>query len=153
MKPLLLKGSMGGINPLITAALIVGYVTVVSATPAFRSFVGLVLAMPGHAYFQMFFACLLIPLITGNATVAAQLILNSFGSGWIASGIIPDVIRPILTTGVSGISVPPHSGGLFGVLEYTGQNHKESYLPMFFSASIPSLTTTLIIIGFALLMY
>ena len=109
--------------------------------------------MPGHAYFQMLFPGALITIITGNATVSSQLTISAFGTSWIAAGINPDVIRPILITGVSGIGLSPHSGGLFGVLEFTGQNHRESYLPMFLSASVPSVITTIILIGLALVLY
>ena len=154
LKQILMKGSMGGINPLITGALITGYVAVVSSTPAYAGFIEWILGMPGHPYMQMFVAGSLIAMLAGNPAVSAPLVCNSFGAAWMASGAInTSLIRPLLTTCFGGTSILPHSGGLFGVMEYTGQDHDKSYMAAFLVCVIPTFTTTLILIGLALLFY
>ena len=151
LKNTLINGSTKSINPVIAAAVISGFVSVVSATPAFAAFVGAIQNLPGHPYFQVFTAGNLITMVTGSATVAVQTTLNSFAETWTSMGMNPDVIERLLVICVGGMSLVPQSGGLYGVMDYTGTTHKESYLHILLSSGIVSLIAAIICILLAMI--
>lgn len=151
MKATLMKGSMACINPLIAAAVITGFVGVIAATPAFKSFVSAIVNLPGHPYFQVLIAGNLTAAITGSAMVAAQIIINAFGSAWLAMGINPEVLTRLITVCVGGSCIVPHSGGVAGILEYTGSTLKECYTRTFTVTGGVLLISSLIVIGLAML--
>lgn len=151
IKGSLIKGSVACINPLIAAAVITGFVGVVAATPAFKSFVTAIINLPGHPYFQILIAGNLFSALSGSAMVAAQIVINSFGASWLAMGVNPEVLTRLLTVAVGGSCIVPHSGGLTGILEYTGSTLKECYGRTFFVTGGVLFISSLVVIGLALL--
>ncbi len=151
IKATLIKGSVACINPLIAAGVITGYVGVVAATPAFKAFVAAIINLPGHPYFQILIAGNLFAALSGSAMVAAQIVINSFGASWLAMGVNPEILTRLLTTSVGGSCIVPHSGGLAGILEYTGSTLKECYTRTFIVTGGVLFISSLLVIGLALL--
>ncbi len=107
--------------------------------------------LPGHPYFQVLIAGNLTAAITGSAMVAAQIIINAFGSAWLAMGINPEVLTRLITVCVGGSCIVPHSGGVAGILEYTGSTLKECYTRTFTVTGGVLFISSLIVIGLAIL--
>lgn len=144
-KKIVCTGAIGGVNPTIMAGVISGFVAVVTSSAAYAGFVAAVQNLGGHPYFQVLISGNVIAFLTGSAVVAANTTMSSFGQAWLGAGISPEILRPLLVVNVSGMSIPPHCGGLSGVMDFTGTDMKESYLPCVLGVMIPSLITSILI--------
>lgn len=139
LKEMLVKSSTGGINPTMNAALITGFVGVVSATPAFASFTQSINSIGGHPYLQVYLATNIISFISASATVSIPLVVNTFGSSWLAAGVNPATLRPLILGNASPFTLGPHSGGLHGVMDFAGSNLKDCYSYCFVAIMLNSL--------------
>lgn len=145
IKDALVKSSTGGINPTIVAALITGYLGVVMATPAYSLLVENIQSLSGGPFIQAFVACSVLSSITGaGGTVAVTPVLDTFKAGWLSAGANAGALRPIMDVSCAGTSILPHSGGLNGVLDFTGSSLKESYGPIFWAVFVNALITGLV---------
>ncbi len=145
LKELLQKGSMGGINPTLTAAVIVGYVTVVTSSNAYGSFVSAITNLGGNPYLQAFLATATISFVCGSGMVAIPTVWQSFGAGWLTAGANPEFLRPLIQASSSPLSLGPHSGGLHGVMDFAGTNLKECYMPCVWAVLVNGVVSGLIV--------
>ena len=139
LKEMLVKSSTGGINPTMNAALITGFVGVVSATAAFTSFTESIQNLGGHPYFQVYLATNIISFVSASATVSIPTVVNTFGASWLAAGVNPAVLRPLILGNASPFTLGPHSGGLHGVMDFAGSNLKDCYSYCFVAIMLNSL--------------
>lgn len=145
LKDALVKSSARGINPTITAALITGYLGVVMASTAYTGLVDGIRNLSGGPFVQAFVACSALAVITGaGGSVAFTPVLTAFKDTWMSAGVNAAALRPIMALPCGGASLAPHSGGLNGVLDYTGSSLKESYGPVFCGIFVNALVTGLI---------
>lgn len=145
LKEAVIKSSTGGINPAITAALITGYLGVVMASTAYTEMVERIKSLSGGPFIQALIACTVLSIITGaGGSVAVNPVLTAFKDTWIAAGVNASALRPIMALPCGGASLAPHSGGLNGVLDYTGSSLKESYGAVFWAIFVNAIVTGLI---------
>ena len=94
----------------------VAFSEVVSATPAFASFITWVNSIPGHPYFQVAVAANAIGVVTASASTTVQITLNAFAQHWLASSLVnPEALTRIVALASVGLS-GPHAGGMFANL-------------------------------------
>lgn len=145
LKETISKSSNGGINPTVTAALITGYLGVVMESPAYSALIDGINRLSGGPFIQAYVACSALSVITGaGGSVAVTPVLTAFKDSWLASGVNVTALRPIMAQSCAGASIAPHSGGLNGVLDFTGSSMKESYGPVFWGIVVNALVTGLI---------
>lgn len=144
LKEALIKGSSGGINPTITAAVVTGYLGVFLGSETYNALVNAVLKLSAGPFFQAFVACNVLSLITGSGSVAVTPVFNAFKTPWISSGVNVEALRPVMVASAAGASISPHCGGLNGVLDYVGSDLKESYGPVFVAIVLNALLTSFV---------
>ncbi len=144
LKDALVQSSTGGVGPVMTAAVITGYLYVIMASPTYALFIEKISGISGGPFVQAFIACNVLAFITGGGATAAPPIFTAFKDSWVSAGVSTSVLRPVMVQSLSGVCVSPHCGGLHGVYDYTGSDMKESYTGILFGSIIPSVLTSLI---------
>ncbi len=134
-------GTKDALGALFNTAAVVGFGTLVQATPAFQQIIEKVTVMNGN------------PLLI--STVAIAVLAGVCGSGSGGLGIaLPIIIKYFVPMGVnldaltriSGLSCLtldslPHNGLVVSVLNVTGTDHKSAYFPVFMTTvAIPLVT-------------
>ena len=149
---MLSKGAQDAISPLVSLFTMVAFSEVVSATPAFASFVTWVHNIPGHPYFQVAVAANAIGVVTASASTTVQITLNAFAQHWLASSQVnPEALTRIVALASVGLSCGPHAGGMFANLAVSGENLKDIFVPYFIACGVVSTIALLVTIGLALL--
>jgi H+/gluconate symporter-like permease len=151
-KTALAKGAQDSLNPLVSLFTMVAFSNVVAATPAFRSFIELIIGLPGHPYLQVAIASNAIGLVTAAGSTTVQITLNSFAAHWLASGAVnPAALTRIVSIASVGLSCGPHAGGYFANLDISGETPRETYLLYFIVCGGVSIIALFVTIGLALL--
>lgn len=145
-KEIIFKGMGGGISPTFAAAVISGFLSVITGSGGFVLFAEMVQNVGGHPYIQCLIAGNIIGFITGAGAVTAQTVLGTFGAGWVNNpGVNIGILRELTTCNVSGgITLSPHSGGLHGVMDFAGTDLKESYPACIMSVIVPSIVVNIL---------
>lgn len=144
LKEALMKGSLGGINPTITAAVVTGYLGVFLGSETYTALVNAILSLSAGPFFQAFIACNVLTFITGSGTVAAVPVFNAFKPTWISMETNFAALRPVMVCSCAGFAISPYNGGLNGVLDYVGSNLKECYGPILVAVVLNALLTSFV---------
>lgn len=134
----------GGINPVITAGVVTGYLFVLMMTPTYKNMVEAILSINAGPYIQVFISANIMTFLAGSGVTAAQPILNTFQGPWLAAGADAGLLRSVISASSAASSLSPHCGGMQGVFGYTGSNMKESYGSILFGTLGFSVITSLI---------
>lgn len=145
-KDILFTSMMGGINPTFSAAIIAGFLGVVTASQGYSIFAESVQNAGMSPYLQCCLAGNVLGFITGGGAVTAQAMLGSFGEAWLATpGVEVGILREMVVANASGgITLSPHSGGLHGVMAFAGTDLKESYPICIAAVVIPSIVINIV---------
>lgn len=145
-KSMVFKSVMGGITPTFSAAVIAGFLGVVSASQGYFLFAEAVQAGSLSPYLQCCLVGNVLGFLTGGGAVTAQAMLGTFGKSWLANPAVDvGIMREMVVANASGgITLSPHSGGLHGVMGYAGTDLKESYPLCVISVLIPSVVINIV---------
>lgn len=144
LKEALITGSGGGVNPTMTAAVVCGYLGMVTGSPAFQQVANGVMSISSGPYMQAFAACNIMAFVTGSGSAATVSILNAFQEAWLSAGVNTSILRGLMTVCLCGASLSPHCGGLHGVMGFTNSDLKETYIPVFGGVLCTAVITGLI---------
>lgn len=123
-------GLMGGVSALFNTASIVGFGAVVQNTPAFGEIIGVLTSGSGNPVITAAFATAIMAGVCGSGT----------GGEGIALPIIKEYFVPSMTqrqveglariTALSALTLDslPHCGLVVTVIDYTGNDHRGSYI-------------------------
>lgn len=153
-KDIIFKGMAGGLNPTFAAAVIAGFLGVITGSQGYQLFTEAVQKVGGNPYMQCLIAGSVTGFITGGGAVTAQTVLGTFGQGWLANpSVNPGLLRQITVANTAGgITLSPHSGGLHGVMGFAGTDLKESYPVCITSVILPSVVINIIFSAIAVFM-
>lgn len=145
-KELIFKGMTGGISPTFAAAVISGFLGVITGSQGYALFAETIQTVGGHPYIQCLIAGNIVGFITGAGAVTAQAVLGTFGAAWVGNSAADvGILRQLTACNVSGgITLSPHSGGLHGVMDFAGTDLKESYPACILSVIIPSILVNIL---------
>lgn len=141
LKDMIMNSVTGGVNPVITAGVVTGYLYVLMMTSTYQNMVTSILNIDAGPYLQVFIAANVMTFLAGSGVTAAQPILDTFQVSWIAAGANPGVLRSVMSANSAAVSLSPHCGGMQGVFGYTGSNMKESYGSILFGTLAFSVLT------------
>lgn len=85
----------------------------------------------GNAYLFAFIAVNVLACISGSASGGMTIALNAVGEKLLASGANPGALARVVAISSVGLDSLPHNGAIITIINYCGQDHKKSYLPMF----------------------
>jgi H+/gluconate symporter-like permease len=144
-KDSIIQGLASGLSPACNMFMMIAFTAVVSVTPAYKAFTGWVMNTGGHPYFQAIIASQLIGLVTASGGATVQFTCSSFAESWLAyPGINPAALTRIVSISSIGFSCGPHAGGLFSILDVSGANMKDTFLPYFISCGLISLFAVIV---------
>ena len=147
-------GIQASLVPVTFISIVIGYGTVVQATPAFEWVVAKVLGLDMNPYLLTFIAVNLLAGMCANGTGGVNLFMQSFGDGIINNPAINlGAIHRIATISGAGFDSLPHNGAIAFQLSVFKLSYKEGYIHQFMMSVLVNLIAGLIAVGMAVVLY
>ena len=143
------RGALESVSPLISLSVILAFSAVVQATQGFEIFVNAITSLSFGPYAQAILSCNVIGLITASSSGTVKLVLSTFGETWLASGVNTEVLCRVVSLSSNGLSFAPHSGGLFPVLDVSGETHKTIFIDSFIASALACFIGVLTVLALA----
>lgn len=145
------KGASSAVTAITNTCAVVGFGTVVKATPAFASLVEWVTNLPILPLAGAAIAVTAICGITGSASGGLGIAIPIVGPIYQAMGVPAAAIHRVASIASGALDSLPHNGYIVTLLNICGCSHKESYKPLFkLTVILPAAATILAIILFQL---
>ena len=148
------RGIQGSLIPVVFISIVVGYGTVVQATPVFGWLVERVLAMNMHPYLLTFVAVNLLAGMTANGTGGVTLFMQNFGSTILGNPAInAGALHRIAAISGAGFDSLPHNGAIAFQLSVFKLSYKEGYFQQFMMSVLVNLLAGLMAVIMAIILY
>lgn len=125
------RGALSASTSIINVCAIVGFAGVIKAVPGFDYLIAGLATIPGPPLLQLVLATNIMAAITGSATAAEGLSLETFSSQFIQAGYNPEVLHRLINLSGCGMDAMPHNGSLINRLEFTKLTHKQGFMHEF----------------------
>ena len=148
------RGIQGSLIPVVFISIVVGYGTVVQATPVFTLLVEKVLSMNMHPYLLTFVAVNLLSGLCANGTGGVTLFMKNFGDSILANPSINlGALHRIAAISGAGFDSLPHNGAIAFQLSVFKLSYKEGYFQQFMMSVVVNLLAGIIAVVMAMLLY
>ena len=148
------RGIQGSLIPVVFISIVVGYGTVVQATPVFTLLVEKVLSMNMHPYLLTFVAVNLLSGLCANGTGGVTLFMKNFGDSILANPSIDlGALHRIAAISGAGFDSLPHNGAIAFQLSVFKLSYKEGYFQQFMMSVVVNLLAGIIAVVMAMLLY
>lgn len=148
------RGIQGSLIPVVFISIVVGYGTVVQATPVFGWLVQQVLGMNMHPYLLTFVAVNLLAGMTANGTGGVTLFMQNFGDTILNNPAInAGALHRIAAISGSGFDSLPHNGAIAFQLSVFKLSYKEGYFQQFMMSVLVNLLAGLLAVVMAIALY
>lgn len=148
------RGIQGSLIPVVFISIVVGYGTVVQATPVFSWLVEQVLAMNMHPYLLTFVAVNLLAGMTANGTGGVTLFMQNFGSTILNNPAIDvGALHRIAAISGAGFDSLPHNGAIAFQLSVFKLSYREGYFQQFMMSVLVNLLAGLLAVIMAIILY
>ena len=148
------RGIQGSLIPVVFISIVVGYGTVVQATPVFSLLVEKVLSMNMHPYLLTFVAVNLLSGLCANGTGGVTLFMKNFGDSILANPSINlGALHRIAAISGAGFDSLPHNGAIAFQLSVFKLSYKEGYFQQFMMSVVVNLLAGIIAVVMAMLLY
>lgn len=127
LKALINTGTGGAITAIAAPAAVVGFGSLVQASPAFVLIVDWLIGLDMNVYVMAAVAPSIISGITGSSSGGLQIAMQSLSEQYLASGANLDILHRISAMFAGTLDTLPHSPGLFLMFSYLGITHREGY--------------------------
>lgn len=145
-------GAIGSLLAIMNTASEVGYGSVISALPGFKSVASFLMSIKlgGIPLVSEFFTVNILAGITGSASGGMSIALGVMAKDWLAwanqVGLSPELLHRIASIASGGFDTLPHNGAVITLLAICGMTHVKSYADIgVCSVVIPFLTGILVI--------
>ena len=130
-------------------AAVVGFGSIVTATPAFATLAGIVenFAQNGNAYAAAAVSVAAIAGISGSASGGLGIAVPIVADIFLPMGINAEALHRIAVISSSALDSLPHNGFVNTCLQYTHTNHKEAYLDIFVVSVVVTIVETVLVIA------
>lgn len=148
------RGIQGSLIPVVFISIVVGYGTVVQATPVFGWLVQQVLSMDMHPYLLTFIAVNLLAGMTANGTGGVTLFMQNFGSAILSNPAIDvGALHRIAAISGAGFDSLPHNGAIAFQLSVFKLSYREGYFQQFMMSVLVNLLAGLLAVVLAIALY
>ncbi|MDR1242361.1 MAG: GntP family permease [Deltaproteobacteria bacterium] len=125
-------GAIGSLLTIMNTATEVGYGSVVSSLPGFKSISEFLMSIdPGTPLISEAITVNVLAGITGSASGGMAIALEAMGARYLEwgnmIGLDPQVLHRIASLASGGLDSMPHNGAVITVLAICGLTHKQSY--------------------------
>lgn len=142
-------GAQNGIMSIANTAAVVGFGSIVTATPAFSTLAGIVenFAQNGNAYAAAAVSVAAIAGISGSASGGLGIAVPIVADIFLPMGINAEALHRIAVISSSALDSLPHNGFVNTCLQYTHTNHKEAYMDIFVVSVVVTIVETILVIA------
>ena len=120
-------GFGGAIGAIAGPCAVVGFGSLVQASPAFQNVLQWVLSFDMHPYVAGPLATAIISGITGSSSGGLSITLGSLGPQLVESGASMPIVHRLMSIAAGSLDSLPHSSALFLMFSHLGITHKEGY--------------------------
>jgi H+/gluconate symporter-like permease len=121
------KGATEATIAMFNTASVVGFGSVVAASPGFVSLKNLVLNIPGNPLISLSVATNALAGVSGSASGGLTIALNALAKNYLDMGVNPQLAHRIATIACGAMDTLPHNGAIITLFKVVGTNHKEAY--------------------------
>ncbi len=144
-KALVKSFNAGGVTTsesIIMLAIMVGFASVVQASPVFQNIIDGVLSIPLPALFLVLFATMVIVGLTGSPPAGLQIVIPILSSIFV--NVNPAAIHRVATVATQTFDTLPFQGAIIIMLGMCGLTHKEGYFPVFIVTVVNTFIATIV---------
>ena len=151
------EGAMGGVSSLFNTAAIVGFGSVVQAVPAYAPLCGMLVGAVSNPIVASVVTVGGLAGVTGSGTggigLAMPVVIENFIGDISVNANHVNLAALARCTSIAALTLDslPHCGLVVSVISYTGNNHKNSYLPCAFVFCIAPIITVALMLSFIVL--
>ena len=149
-------GALNSITPLLGFAIVVGFGSVVKATPGYEALVAAVTGLHMNPYVSASLSVSLLAGVTGSASGGISIALSSktLVSSWTAQLTTQSqlsALHRIISVSSCGLDSLPHCGGIMATLDVCQESHASSYRYIFVITVIFTVTAAAVITALAVM--
>ena len=152
-KGIINKGFSSSIAPLMNTAAIIGYGTVVQASPAFQSIILFAQNLQMNPYATVAIGVNILAGVSGSSSGGLKIFLESMGQFFLNEGVNPEALHRVAAVASGGLDTLPHNGAVISMFAIFGTNHKESYRHVFVLCCALPIIATIVAVIMANAMY
>lgn len=144
------SGAMGALIATANTAAVVGFGTVVKASPAFANLLDALNYIPGSGLLAAATGVTLVAAVTGSATGGQAIALPVLGPKYLDMGVDPDALHRVVSISSGALDSLPHNGFVVTTIRaICGETHQNAYGPMAaVTLVVPTIGTVLAILLF-----
>lgn len=139
------KAASNTISTIFSISAIVGFGSVIKATPGFAVLSDLIVRIPGTYLIGAALGTALICGFCGSASgglgIAAPIFHRIYS---VMPGVDLSAVSRIMSLASCSLDSAPHSGAVTAIISLCGETHRESYLPVFYLSVVTPLIGTAI---------
>lgn len=129
-------GASSGLGSLIATSSIMGFGSVVSASPAYTSITTALVNMNANPLVTALVSINVIAAITGSSAGGLNIFLGSMGEYLAASGLNTSMLHRVVCIASSGFDAMPHASGMVVCNQIAKTSQKDTYLYVFICCAI-----------------
>ena len=129
-------GAAGGLGSLIATSAIMGFGSVVSASPAYTSITTALVNMNANPLITALVSINVIAAITGSSAGGLNIFLSSMGEFLAASGLNTAMLHRVVCIASSGFDAMPHASGMVVCNQIARTSQKDTYKYVFITCAI-----------------
>ena len=142
-------GTKDGTGSLFNTSAVVGFGSLVQATPAFTTLIAAVTGIGGSPLIASAIAVTSLAGVCGSGSGGLGIALPIIKDYFVPMGVNLEALHRVSALSSLGLDSLPHNGLVVSVLNVSETNHKSSYFPIFISTCvIPLITLVFMIILF-----
>ena len=126
----------GGLSSLIATSSIMGFGSVVSASPAYESITTALVNMDANPLITALISINVIAAITGSSAGGLNIFLSSMGEYLAASGLNMAMLHRVVCIASSGFDAMPHASGMVVCNQIAKTSQKDTYKYVFITCAI-----------------
>lgn len=138
-----------GILPAFLVASVIGFGSVISATPVFEVLKEGILNVPGNGLVKVALSTTALSGVSASGTGGIQLAMNLFGEEFLSWGISSELIARVASIACLGLDSLPWNGSVVMFFVASGLSYNKGYKGVFITTvALPILTSLLIALLF-----
>lgn len=144
-------GTKDGTGSLFNTSAVVGFGSLVQATPAFATLIGMMTGIGGSPLIASALSVTVLAGVCGSGSGGLGIALPIIKDYFVPMGINLEALHRVSALASLGLDSLPHNGLVVSVLNVSETDHKSAYFPVFISTCvIPLLTLVFMIVLFYL---
>lgn len=139
-------GTKDGTGSLFNTSAVVGFGSLVQATPAFATLIGAMTGIGGSPLIASALAVTSLAGVCGSGSGGLGIALPIIKDYFVPMGINLEALHRVSALASLGLDSLPHNGLVVSVLNVSENDHKSSYFPVFVSTCVIPLVTLVFMI-------